>query len=146
MSKNPEDYSDRPYEIGRGKPPRAYRFQKGQSGNPKGRPKKDWSKDNRSMNELLSEIANELVKVTINNIERWVPKRVAISMKLMNDMLTEPATQRLKAYQALYAMGAFDQSVERSAPSYEARQKFLARLAEEADDDEESERRYPRRN
>ncbi len=30
---------DREYEIGYGKPPKATRFQKGQSGNPKGRPK-----------------------------------------------------------------------------------------------------------
>ena len=30
---------DRPYEVGYGKPPRATRFQRGTSGNPRGRPK-----------------------------------------------------------------------------------------------------------
>ena len=32
--------STRDYEVGFGKPPKAYQFKRGQSGNPKGRPKK----------------------------------------------------------------------------------------------------------
>jgi uncharacterized protein DUF5681 len=32
-----QDHSDRPYEVGRGKPPKHTQFKKGQSGNPKGR-------------------------------------------------------------------------------------------------------------
>lgn len=35
-----EDEPDDTYDVGYGKPPQASRFQKGQSGNPKGRPKK----------------------------------------------------------------------------------------------------------
>jgi hypothetical protein len=36
----PRASSKRSYEVGRGKPPKATRFQKGKSGNPNGRPKK----------------------------------------------------------------------------------------------------------
>src|SRR4051812_4337181 len=33
------DDDDRPYDVGYGRPPKATRFRKGQSGNPRGRPK-----------------------------------------------------------------------------------------------------------
>lgn len=39
-AKGTAEVSKKPYEVGRGKPPKATRFQKGKSGNPKGRPKK----------------------------------------------------------------------------------------------------------
>ena len=34
-----DDATDRDYDVGYGKPPKATRFRKGQTGNPKGRPK-----------------------------------------------------------------------------------------------------------
>jgi hypothetical protein len=46
------------YEVGFRKPPKAHRFQKGQSGNPKGRPK-----GMRSFGSLLYDVLNEKVPV-----------------------------------------------------------------------------------
>jgi len=47
------------YEIDRGKPPRHAGFQKGQSGNPEGRPK-----GSKNLGTLLSQALDEKVMVT----------------------------------------------------------------------------------
>jgi hypothetical protein len=49
--------SNRKYEVGHGKPPKATRFQKGKSGNPKGRPKK--KDEDFDPGKILEAIDNE---------------------------------------------------------------------------------------
>ena len=56
-AKGPRDSSRRSYEVGRGKPPKATRFQKGKSGNPKGRPKK--KDEDFDPGKILKAIDNE---------------------------------------------------------------------------------------
>jgi hypothetical protein len=101
----PEDQRD--YEVGYGKPPLHTRFKKGQSGNPRGRPK-----GSKNLPTLLSEALNEPVVVAENGRRRKITMRQAIikqlvkrsasadlrAMKILLDMVrdlegqTEPAS------------------------------------------------------
>jgi hypothetical protein len=72
----------RDYEVGYGRPPRHTRFQKGQCGNPKGRPG-----GAKNLSTLLSEALNELVMVAENGGRRKISKRQAISKQLVNQSL-----------------------------------------------------------
>src|SRR6516164_8153933 len=58
------------YEVGYRKPPRHTRFNKGQSGNPKGRPG-----GAKNLSTLLNEALNELVIVAENGGRRKISKR-----------------------------------------------------------------------
>ena len=71
------------YEVGYGKPPRHTRFAKGQSGNPRGRPR-----GAKNFATLLEEALNEHVIVTENGGRRKVSKRQAIVTQLVNRSAT----------------------------------------------------------
>ena len=80
------------YEVGYGKPPRHTRFKKGQSGNPRGRPR-----GAKNLPTLLSEALNERVIVTENGGQRSITKRQAIITQLVN----RSATADLRAIKIL---------------------------------------------
>ena len=68
------------YEIGYGRPPAATRFQPGQSGNPRGRPK-----GARSIGQMLQQALNRRVAVHENGRERRIRLQDAIIQGLVND-------------------------------------------------------------
>jgi hypothetical protein len=69
----------RDYGVGYGKPPHRTRFQKGQSGNPRGRPC-----GSKNLKTLLSEALNEPVIITENGRRRKITKREAIIRQVVN--------------------------------------------------------------
>jgi hypothetical protein len=69
----------RDYEVGYGKPPRHTRFRRGQSGNPKGRPR-----GSKNLPTLLTEALNERVIVAEDDGRRKITKREAIITQLVN--------------------------------------------------------------
>ena len=84
------------YEIGYGKPPTNARFQKGQSGNPKGRPR-----GSRNASTLLDEALKERVVVSENGRRKKITKLEAILTQLVNRAAggDHRATQLLLAHQ-----------------------------------------------
>ena len=70
---------DQPYEVGYGKPPRSSQFQKGRSGNPKGRPKGAKS----FFTEFIEEV-NQKINLNGPRGQRRVTKARAAAMQIAN--------------------------------------------------------------
>jgi hypothetical protein len=85
----------RDYEVGYGKPPLHTRFQKGRSGNPKGRPR-----GRKNLSTLLSNALNGSVIVAQNGRRKKITKREAIVTQLVN----KSASADLKATQMVLAL------------------------------------------
>ena len=67
------------YAVGFGKPPRRTRFCKGQSGNPKGRPR-----GARNLATLMEKVLKEPVVISENGKRRRITKREALIKQLVN--------------------------------------------------------------
>jgi hypothetical protein len=80
------------YKVGYKRPPLHTRFQKGQSGNPRGRPK-----GSKNFSTLLSEALNEPVVITEDGRRRTISKRELGVRQLANKfaMAEAPATKML---------------------------------------------------
>lgn len=66
------------YEVGYGKPPRSTRFQKGQSGNPRGRPK-----GSKSASALLEQALSAPVSINEGGTTRVIEQRMALFKSLV---------------------------------------------------------------
>jgi hypothetical protein len=67
------------YSVGYGKPPKAFQFRKGQSGNPRGR-----RKNAKAWKTLLAEALNGTITVHENGEHRKISKREAAAIQLAN--------------------------------------------------------------
>lgn len=70
--------SSNDYEVGFGKPPRQTRFQPGQSGNPRGRPKR--SKNTKT---YLNDALRQRINVRLGGVQRKMPKNQAMIERLV---------------------------------------------------------------
>ena len=84
------------YEVGYMKPPTATRFQKGSSGNPKGRPK-----GSMNLATMFNKALMEKVTITEKGRKREISKLEAALKQLVN----RAAQGEIKAMQQLISMG-----------------------------------------
>lgn len=66
-------------EVGYGKPPSHTQFVKGQSGNPKGRPR-----GSQNLSSILDKVGRQRVKITENGRTRNITKSEAVVLQLWN--------------------------------------------------------------
>ena len=79
------------YEVGYGKPPPKHQFKKGQSGNPKGRPK-----GSRSLDTIIMEKLDERVTYTLNGKRKTATRREVFGERLISDALSgKPAAAKM---------------------------------------------------
>jgi hypothetical protein len=93
--------------VGRGRPPAHSRFKPGQSGNPRGRPKRS-----KNMATLLEDELNQIVPITENGKRRKVRKRELIVMQAVN----AAAKGDLRALIALWKLAPEANTPVASAP------------------------------
>jgi len=70
---SPRGWRNEGYEVGYGKPPQSSRFQKGRSGNPKGRPK-----GSRSAKSLLEQALAAPITISEGGTTKVVEQRMAL--------------------------------------------------------------------
>ena len=102
MADDKDDKKD--YDVGYGKPPKQHQFKKGQSGNPRGRPK-----DSRNLKQVLMEVAQEELPITENGQLRVVSRKEALVRTLFAKALKGDlrATKQLTDLWAKYS-GLFE--------------------------------------
>ena len=69
-------------DVGHGKPPKQTQFKKGQSGNPRGRPK-----GSKNLNTLIKRELESRITIEQNGMKRKIRRKEALVKGLVNDAL-----------------------------------------------------------
>lgn len=123
------DFDD---EIGYGKPPRYTRFRKGQSGNPKGRPKKKVIAEeipDSDYDDAMRRIVNRKMKVTVDGKQQELAAFEAVALKQQADALRGSVTAQREFLRAKERLDARDMERKKQG---EAKAKLQAEEEEQA--------------
>jgi hypothetical protein len=90
--------SDRPYEVGYGKPPKNTRFQPGRSGNPRGRPK-----GRASLAKIVEKQLYRPMAVKVEGKSERLPALDVAIMRLMQHVLQAPPGKAISSLKFLLA-------------------------------------------
>lgn len=96
------------HDCGYGRPPQHTRFAKGQSGNPKGRPK-----GSQNLATMLAKAGRQRIRVTENGRSRYISKFEASMLQLMNKAVSGD----LKAIRELLCWIKSLENSEQTAPA-----------------------------
>ena len=133
-----DDTTDKPYEVGFGKPPKGTQFRKGESGNPKGRPK---GKPNLAT--IINRTLQAKVIIKENGRRRKVTKYEAGLIQLSNKAASgDLPALKMVIVQARLAEERMQQDVSKKTGFDEADQKglksLMKRLQAKSEGDSES--------
>ncbi len=130
MSENENDHAGAVYEVGYGRPPRETRFRPGHSGNPRGRPKKPKSIQERFERELARKVAvrDDGRVRKIPKIDLWVRRVIADAIKGSHQASRILIEMRSTSDDEI-ARGIAEQSIgELNAGDLEILDRYLARV------------------
>jgi hypothetical protein len=114
------------YEVGYGKTPLSGRFPKGQSGNPKGRPK-----GARNVSTVIEAVLNERIAVTVHGRRKSITTLEALIRGLRADALSGNLKSRLTMVNLAFQIEAKkDGMPSPNSASTEADSQIMARLVE----------------
>lgn len=107
------------------------------SGNPLGRPRKPKQAPPRSLNEAIDAALRRVITATENNREKKMTQLQAMIELLVADYPKASYPSKLKLLQHLASLGENGYEQKPELPSNEVIHEFVARLAEEAERDQE---------
>lgn len=113
------------YAVGYGKPPKATQFRKGQSGNPKGRPK-----GRKNAATVLNEVLAEKVTINENGQRRKVTKLEAAFKQVVNGAITGDNKSSRLLIQILPLLNAELDEAPPAMPTAEADMQVLKGLVD----------------
>jgi uncharacterized protein DUF5681 len=114
------------YEVGYGKPPKNTRFQKGSSGNPKGRPK-----GTPNVATVLARTLREKVVVNENGQRKKITKMQAVVKQLVNQAVSGNSAAQRQLIPLLASAEQRSSEAQAEPPSLdEADQKVMAQILE----------------
>ena len=115
---------DADYEVGYGRPPPQHRFQKGRSGNPRGRKSRKLTET-----ELIAKVRDELITMTINGKTRRITAFEAAIRKTHMTVLAKGNVRDLEKLFQLYARHGAEPEVQRIAREKEAADQVIDTIA-----------------
>lgn len=124
---------DRPYTVGKGKPPLSGRWAPGQSGNPNGSSKKVRRRKDKSVAGRLRTIANE--KITLPGTGEEMSAADLVLRRIVHIGMTGKGTALFKAFEFMKEHGVYDPSsnaIDDKAAQEARIAAFVERLAREA--------------